>query len=228
MRGKHLEDYFKSLDKDKLESIIGLNNPDSLRYGFPQTSMMNPGLRTNMIEKSKFQETFSDILSKKGTPGKRVAYIHMVAEAIYSVISDDADIFAVEDIPSADNYDVVIAGFWVDKGTSDKKATKYLQTIKNKNVALFATAGVNPNTDHAKDSLVNAAKNLDESNTLIGTFICQGKFDPKLLEAFKQFPEGHPHAITPERIARHKEASTHPDEADLENARAFIRGLKNV
>ena len=153
----------------------------------------------------------------------------MVAEAIHSIAPEGAEIFPVEDMPNADNYDVVAAGFWVDKGTSDKKATEYLQTIKNKKVALFATAGVSPDTDHAKKSLANAAKNLDESNTIIGTFICQGKIDPKLLEAFKQFPKGHPHAITPERLERHKQASTHPDENDLVNAKeAFKKIYQNI
>ncbi|MDL2281155.1 flavodoxin family protein [Selenomonadales bacterium OttesenSCG-928-I06] len=153
----------------------------------------------------------------------------MVAEAIHSIAPKGTEIFPVEDMPNTDNYDVVAVGFWVDKGTSDKKATEYLTTIKNKKVALFATAGVSPETDHAKQSLVNAAKNLAENNTVIGTFICQGKIDPKLLEAFKNNPENQHHKLTPERIARHKQASTHPDENDLKNAKdTFTEIFKNL
>ncbi|MDL2281144.1 heme anaerobic degradation radical SAM methyltransferase ChuW/HutW [Selenomonadales bacterium OttesenSCG-928-I06] len=77
MRGKYLEDYLESLDKEKLEVIVGLNNPDSLRFGFPQAKAMHPGLMPNMIEKTKHQDIWSDINSKKGEPGKRVAYIHI-------------------------------------------------------------------------------------------------------------------------------------------------------
>ncbi|AJQ26557.1 flavodoxin family protein [Pelosinus fermentans] len=150
-----------------------------------------------------------------------------VAEAIYEVFGARAALFPVETAPAPTNYDFVIVGFWVDKGTADKKAQEYLKTIQDKPVALFATLGAYPDSEHAASSLKNAAAFLDVSNQLVGTFICQGKIDPKLIEQFKNMPGNHPHAATPERMERYKKAASHPDSSDLEAAQAVFVDIKN-
>ncbi len=151
-----------------------------------------------------------------------------VAEAIYEVFGEKAALFPVEMAPAPTDYDFVIVGFWVDKGTVDKKAQEYLKTIQNKPVALFATLGAYPDSEHAASSLKNAAAFLDVSNQLVGNFICQGKIDTKLIEQFKNMPSGnHPHAATPERMERYKEAAKHPDAGDLEAAQAIFVDIKN-
>ena len=43
----------------------------------------------------------------------------------------------------------------------------------------------------------------------------------------KKFPAGHPHAVTPERLARWEAASTHPDENDFKKAEEFFSDLLN-
>lgn len=148
-----------------------------------------------------------------------------VAEAIARTFDGTADLCPVEAAPPADGYDLVAVGFWVDRGTADQKAQAYLRSIHGKKVALFATLGAYPDSEHAAKSLQNAAALLAADNELIGTFICQGKVTPRLLEKFKDLPAGHPHAMTPEREARHREAAKHPDETDLRNAQAFIREI---
>ena len=51
---------------------------------------------------------------------------------------------AVKDAPAPDDYDWIVAGFWVDKGTADAAMKAYLQRIAGKQVALFATLGAEP------------------------------------------------------------------------------------
>lgn len=150
-----------------------------------------------------------------------------VAEAIREVFGCEADLFPVETAPPAADYDFVAVGFWVDRGTADSKAQAYLKTIKGKPVALFATLGAYPDSEHAADSMKNAVAFLDASNRLVGTFICQGKIDPRLIERFKNMPSDHPHAVTPERLARWEEAAKHPDANDLEAAKAAFIDIKN-
>jgi|UniRef100_UPI003FA2CA48 flavodoxin len=150
----------------------------------------------------------------------------LVAEAIHEVFGPEAGLFPVETAPSPADYDFVAVGFWVDKGTADKKAQEFLKTIEGKPVALFATLGAYPDSEHAADSLKNAAAFLDASNQLVGTFICQGKIDPRLIEQFKKMPGDHPHAVTPERLARYAEAAKHPDAGDLQAARAVFTDIK--
>jgi flavodoxin len=152
----------------------------------------------------------------------------MVAEAIHEVFGEEADIFPVEQAPASDRYDLVAVGFWVDRGTADQKAQTYLSRLKNKKVALFATLGAYPDSEHARNSLKNAASLMEESNQLVGDFICQGKVDPKLVDNFKKLPEGHPHAMNPERVARLCEAAKHPDLADLTNAKAVFAKIRQA
>lgn len=147
-----------------------------------------------------------------------------VAEAIGDAIGVTP--IDVRTEPNAGDYDLIIAGYWVDKGGPDATMKKYLETIRDKDVALFLTLGMPRDHKHAADSLDSGIACLDASNTYLGGFACQGKIDPALLEMMKKmFPEGHPHAVTPERIERHKAAATHPDEKDLSDARAYFTEL---
>ena len=51
----------------------------------------------------------------------------------------------MKEVPSdLSSYDLVFAGFWVDKGTANKEARDVLGTLHNPHIALFATAGVPP------------------------------------------------------------------------------------
>lgn len=155
----------------------------------------------------------------------------MVGEAIAEVFAPNCDIYKVEDNPDFADYDLVIVGYWVDKGTADAKAADYLKSIRNSKVAIFATLGAEPDSQHAIDSLQNGIDMLDESNTVMGRFICQGKIDPKLLEAMKKMFGTIPskenfHAVDEKRLERHRRASTHPDAEDLANAKAVFAEIK--
>ena len=145
-----------------------------------------------------------------------------VAAAIHSAMPEGCEFYAVEEAPAAADYELVAVGFWVDKGTADAQAKKYLSGITDKKVILFATLGAYPDSDHARDSMARAAMLLPHGNQLLGTFICQGRVDPKIAERFKDLPAGHPHAPTPESIARHQAASCHPNEQDFAKAKNVI------
>lgn len=153
----------------------------------------------------------------------------MVAEAIAEELGAEQAVFPVDQAPIDVACDLIAVGFWVNRGSADIKTAKYLEQLKNKNVALFATLGAYPDSQHAIDSIKNAAQILDESNTVVGSFICQGKVNPKLVEKMaEKFPKGHSHEITAERRERHKAASTHPDENDLMNAKKEFGVIKET
>ncbi len=151
----------------------------------------------------------------------------MVAEAIAEELGAKQELFPIESAPIDVECDLIAVGFWVNRGNADLKTAKYLEQLRNKNVALFATLGAYPDSQHAIDSIKNAAQFLDESNTVMGSFICQGKVNPKLIEKMaERFPKGHSHEITNERRERHKVASTHPDANDLMNAKKEFGFIK--
>lgn len=139
----------------------------------------------------------------------------MVMEAVHEIMPQGTQLHAIESAPSAEEFDLIILGFWVDKGTADAKTLKYIETIKNKKVALLGTLGAFPDSDHGRGVIVNVTKELGD-NEVVESFLCQGKIDPKLLEAMAKIPG---HEMTEERRARIEEAKKHPNDEDLENAR---------
>lgn len=146
-----------------------------------------------------------------------------VAKAVCGALPKGTPCLPVEYAPADFGaYDCVFVGFWVDRGTADAKAKQLLERLDHPKVALFATLGADPASPHAADSLRSAAALRPSDEPPVNTFICQGKVDPQLIEQMqKMFPAGHPHAVTPERAALHRRASSHPDKADLAAAGAF-------
>lgn len=148
-----------------------------------------------------------------------------IADAIYEIMPEGSRIASVEEDPNFEDYDFVAAGFWVDKGLPDRKAADYLSKIKGTAVGLFATLGADPDSEHAMDCMKRASEMVRADNDLIGYFISQGKVDPKLIKMFEKLPPDHPYTLTPERVALHERASTHPDQEDMRNAQAKFKEM---
>ncbi len=154
----------------------------------------------------------------------RTGNTQKVANALFEALPEPKDIVAVEADPDIESHDLVVLGYWVDKGTADEKSRTFFEKVKNKSVALFGTLGAEPDSEHA-DSCRKKVKELLAANTILGDFLCQGKVDPKIIEMMSRMKNDPHHSMTPERQARLKEAEKHPDEKDLEQARAFIAGI---
>lgn len=150
-----------------------------------------------------------------------------VASEVAFALNPRMEAVKVEEKPEVSQYDLVVVGCWIDRGTADKKAQDFIKTIKGKKVAFFATLGAYADSDHAKKCLENIAALFDESNEVVGQFICQGAVSYKMVDMMsKMFPAGHPHAMNPERIKRIEDSQSHPDKADLMAARAYFAELK--
>jgi flavodoxin len=139
-----------------------------------------------------------------------------IAEAIAQSLPT-AELYDINEAPNSNAYDLIYIGFWVDKGAADEKAKQYMNQLTDKNVALFATLGAYPDSDHAAESLLKAAQLLPSCKVL-DSFICQGAIDPKLIAWMSQLPADHPHAPDDARIKRWNDAKKHPDTQDCQNA----------
>jgi flavodoxin len=148
----------------------------------------------------------------------------MVAESIMEIMPPNSEIYHVKDAPDPEDYDFIALGCWVDKGKPDEAAKDYFKKVKDTKVGIFITLGAKPDSKHGKESVVEASELLI-GNEVIGQFVCQGKIDPKLIEMFRKFPAGHPHAPTPESEERWRVASTHPDKNDLNNAKVAFKQI---
>ena len=146
-----------------------------------------------------------------------------VAEAIRAAMPEGAELHAIEDAPPPAAYDLLVIGFWVDKGVADAKASAYMKTITNKKVFSFFTLGADPASPHAKSCADKAPTFYGADCEHLGAYYCQGAVAPKLIDWMKQLPADHPHGPNEERLARWAEAAKHPDQADLEAAAAAIK-----
>ncbi len=160
-----------------------------------------------------------------------------VAKSIYDSIVDDYSVDLREtkdcEISDLEKYDVILAGFWIDRAYPDIPSKKFLANIRNKKVGLFGTIGADPDSYHGKRTMSNLDTVLDESNQMIAKFLCNGKVDEKLIRKLKstprdKMPPGVDLSIMRQMIET-GEKSREPNQEDLENAsKLFKEALESL
>lgn len=121
----------------------------------------------------------------------------------------------VEKAPK-DLSNLLYIGFWTDKGTADTQTIEFLKQLKNKKIFLIGTAGYGGSQNYFEGIINNVKKNIDSSNTLIGTFMCQGKMPLSVKERYKKMQEQNNSSLKiDDLIANFDKALSHPDAADL-------------
>jgi putative heme utilization carrier protein HutX len=146
-----------------------------------------------------------------------------VAEAILQEMPEGTELHDVASVPADAEFDLVAMGYWIDKGIADQQAMNFITSIDNTRIFSFFTLGAHPDSDHAKACRTNCNTLYAKNCEIIGTYCCQGAIDPKLTTWMEQLPAEHPHAPNKERRKRWAEAAEHPNQADLEAARAAMR-----
>ncbi len=143
-----------------------------------------------------------------------------IAKAIQQY--DEAwDICAISEVETT-AYDLIFVGGWIDKGTFNKETTAFIQTLSNQKIAFFFTLGAYPTSAHAFDCIVSIRKIIAETgNELLAHYHCQSPVDPKLLDWMKGLPEGDPHRPDQYGLKRWANASTHPNQEDVDAAQNF-------
>ena len=155
-----------------------------------------------------------------------------IGEAIAQQIGCEAISYTDERAKDISDFDFVAIGFYIDKGGPGAHFKRYIKEhVKGKKTGLFITLGADPAGEHGESMLKVGRELLNEGgNEILAEFICQGAIDPKVIEEMKEMAakmgDKAIHLITPERQATWKQASTHPDENDLKNARKAFEGIK--
>ena len=119
--------------------------------------------------------------------------------------------------------DTLYVGFWTDKGKADADTLDFLKQLRGKRVFLFGTAGFGGSAPYFEKILAATRKALDGSNTVIGSFMCQGKMPQSVRERYvkmKENPE-HPDNIDA-LIENFDKALSHPDADDMEQLKNII------
>ena len=119
---------------------------------------------------------------------------------------------------------VVYVGFWTDKGNADPDTLALLKELRNKKVFLFGTAGFGGSAEYFANILSAVQAELDPSNTVVGTYMCQGRMPQSVRQryvAMKQQP--NPASNLDMLIENFDRALAHPDAGDLERLKQAVQ-----
>lgn len=133
-------------------------------------------------------------------------------------------------LPNNNNDDIVFVGFWTDKGNADAKTIEYLKLLRNKKIFLFGTCGFGGSEAYFDRILTNVKSNIDDSNQIIGEYMCQGKMPQSVRERYLKMKESNncPPNIDV-LIDNFDRALSHPDKKDLEKlSQKVLQTLTNV
>ena len=113
--------------------------------------------------------------------------------------------------------EMLFVGFWTNQGVADQAAQKLLEQLRNRKIFLFGTAGFGGSEAYFQAILDKTKAFIDDSNTVIGTFMCQGKMPHSVRERYVKMKEQPDHMPNLDAmIENFDKALSHPDADDLE------------
>lgn len=153
-----------------------------------------------------------------------------LAEEVHSILlQEDCIYFGTPDITSVQSA-LVFIGFWTDKGICDAANEHFLKDIRKKTVFLFGTAGFGGNPEYFDKIMDSVKSNLDPSNKVIGSFMCQGKMPSSVRNRYeKMLTGGEEDSQIRQMIENFDRALLHPDQNDLEHLKEkVLDAMKNI
>lgn len=142
-----------------------------------------------------------------------------IAETMHNALEGDKTIIPVDEVQELTDFSLVFIGFPVHSHSVPFKIEKLLRRIpEGKKIALFSTHGAIKGSRLSQEAIEHAAVTASKAKVL-GIFSCRGRVSPDALEVLSKSPE---HTLWAEMAAS---ARTHPNEADLEDAKTFARRI---
>lgn len=158
-----------------------------------------------------------------------------IADIIYDICPFDKEMIKLEEnnfLERANNYNLLIIGYWVENSKANSLTIDFLKTIKNKKLILFGTAGTDINNPYIKSVITKTESIIDSSNKLLGHFICQGEIAEDVIKDFetlvKSQPENKMLAGLLDIFKRQLPLSKgRPNEIDIKQAKEYFENLFN-
>ena len=154
----------------------------------------------------------------------RTGNTRKLADTIRGALPDARCAYFGEAKSADPDAEMIYVGFWTDKGKADTDTLDFLKQLRGKRVFLFGTAGFGGSAPYFEKILAATRKALDGSNTVIGSFMCQGKMPVSVrqrYEAMKAKPLHIPNLDA--LIENFDKALSHPDAADLEQLKQAVK-----
>ena len=118
--------------------------------------------------------------------------------------------------------DLILYGFWTDRGNCPEQSQKLLPMLPPVKVALFGTAGFGTDADYFAKIMDNAKQFVPQGATVTGTIMCAGKMplDTKVqYEKLLKDPASKDQAQA--LLNCYDAVAGHPTREDLEAIKAF-------
>lgn len=118
----------------------------------------------------------------------------------------------------------IFIGFWTDKGTCAEEMEDFLKTLRNKEIFIFGTAGFGGSEEYYNTILKAVEKNIDSSNKILGTYMCQGKMPIGIRKRYeKMMNESKEEIKFKNLIDNFDRAAFHPNKEDFKELRDRIK-----
>ena len=120
--------------------------------------------------------------------------------------------------------DTLYVGFWTDKGKADEDTAAFLKQLHGKNIFLFGTAGFGGSEEYFNKILKAVGQPLDKSNTVFGSYMCQGKMPLSVRQRYEGMKKQPIHLPNLDALIENfDKALAHPDAADLEQLKQAVK-----
>lgn len=169
-----------------------------------------------------------NLWKNSGVPKILVTYFSLtgntkiIAEAITESLPEAKTMIPVAEVKDLAEYDLIFIGFPVHSHSVPYKVERFLKTIpRGKKIALFSTHGSLTGSRLSREAIEHAVATASQAK-VVSSFSCRGKVSRQALEVLGRSPE---HEAWADMAAS---ASTHPNEHDIEDARAFARWVLAV
>jgi flavodoxin len=152
----------------------------------------------------------------------RTGNTRKVAEAIFDALDGDKTLKPIDEVAGLEEYALVFIGFPVQSHSVPYPVEVFLKSIPAaKKIALFCTHGAFPGHRLSREAIEYAVV-LASKAKVMGTFAVRGKLSLQALDALSKSPE---HQEWTEMAGS---AGGHPNDIDLDEARAFARNIKTL
>lgn len=143
-----------------------------------------------------------------------------VAEAIRDALQqEDTEIKPIKEVESVEGYSLIFCGFPVHAHSVPVAVHNFIKRLKSgQKLALFSTHGAKTDGQMPKQA-VHQAVGLAKGLEVIDSFTCRGQVEQEIIDDLMTKPEHRAWAMEA------ASAKSHPDEADLADARVFARGV---
>ncbi len=139
-----------------------------------------------------------------------------LADVIYNSIGEE--VYCGKPCAEATDADMIYVGSWTAGFSCAPDIKAFLESLNNKKIFLFMTAGYGHSDEFFKKILDAAKENINSSNELVGEFICQGEVSESKREAIKKMDMAKFESMQAELDY----SKSHPDSNDLENLKKIL------